>query len=76
MPPSRRALLSLVPGYIDSPGNHARCIAGGMYFPDRWVYFAMIINWDEAEADDPETVTAYFRATRKAIELVQRALGA
>jgi beta-lactamase class A len=63
-------------GYIDSPGNHARCIAGGMYFPDRWVYFAMIINWDEAEVDDPETVTAYFRAIRKAIELVQRALGA
>ena len=76
MPPSRRALLSLVLGYIDSPGNHARCIAGGMYFPGSLGYFAMIINWDEAEVDDPETVTAYFRATRKAIELVQRALGA
>jgi len=36
----------------------------------------MIINWDEAEVDDPETVTTYFRATRKSIELVQRAHGA
>lgn len=62
-------------GYFDAPGNHARCIAGGMYFPDRWVYFATILNWDEAEVDDPETVKAYFRATRGAIELVRRALG-
>jgi hypothetical protein len=45
-----------------------------MYFPDRWVYFAMILNWDAAE-DDPETVSDYFRAIRKAIGLVQQALG-
>lgn len=61
-------------GYFDYPGEHARCIAGGVYFPDRWVYLATIINWDAPE-DDPETVSAYFRATRTAIELVQQALG-
>lgn len=61
-------------GYFDYPGERARCIAAGMYFPDRWVYLATIINWDAAE-NDPETVTAYFRATRTAIELVQQALG-
>ncbi len=61
-------------GYFDYPGEHARCIAGGVYFPDRWVYLATIINWDALE-NDPETVTAYFRATRRAIELVQQALG-
>jgi beta-lactamase class A len=62
-------------GYFDSPGSHARCIAGGMYFPDRWVYFAMILNWDEAEVEDPQTVTAYFRAIRTTIDLVRHALG-
>ncbi|HEY6988802.1 MAG TPA: serine hydrolase [Bryobacteraceae bacterium] len=61
-------------GYVDSPGQHTRCIAGGMYFPDRWVYFAMILNWDTAETDDPETVHAYFRAVRTAIELVRDTL--
>lgn len=62
-------------GYFDSEGQHARCIAGGLYFPDRWVYFATILNWDSPEVDDPKTVTAYFRATRRAVRLVQRALG-
>jgi len=61
-------------GYVDAPGQHARCIAGGMYFPDRWVYFAMILNWDTAETDDSETVHAYFRAVRTAIELVRDTL--
>ncbi len=62
-------------GYWDSPGQHARCIAGGMYFPDRWVYFAMILNWDAAEKDDPETVAAYFHAIRTIIKLLREALG-
>jgi len=63
-------------GYVDAPGQHARCIAGGMYFPDRWVYFAMILNWDTAEVDDPGTINAYFRAVRMAIQAVRDALGA
>lgn len=62
-------------GYFDLPGQHARCIAGGMYFPDRWVYFAMILNWDAAESEDPATVAAYFQATRETIERVQNTLG-
>jgi beta-lactamase class A len=62
-------------GYFDAAGEHGRCIAGGMYFPDRWVYFAMILNWDATEQNDPRTVAAYFRATREAIELVQDGLG-
>jgi selenophosphate synthetase-related protein len=39
------------------------------------VYFAMILNWDATEQNDPRTVAAYFRATREAIELVQDGLG-
>lgn len=62
-------------GYFDSAGQHGRCIAGGMYFPERWVYFATILNWDTADVDDPKTVEVYFRATRKAIALVQEGLG-
>ncbi len=63
-------------GYFDYPGEHARCIAGGMYFSNRWVYLASILNWDTAESDDAPTVAAYFRATRMAIDLVQGALAA
>ncbi len=57
-------------GYFDAPGYHGRCIAGGMYFPERWVYFAMILNWEAPAAQDPTTVEAYFGAVRSAIELV------
>jgi beta-lactamase class A len=62
-------------GYFDAVGMHGRCIAGGMYFPDRWVYFATILNWDAAEQDDPKTVAAYFRATNEAMALVRDGLG-
>jgi beta-lactamase class A len=62
-------------GYFDSPGHHARCIAGGTYFSGRWALFATILNWDEPQVDDLETVTAYFRATRRTIELIRDCLG-
>jgi beta-lactamase class A len=62
-------------GYFDTAGHHARCIAGGIYFSGRWAFFATILNWDEPEADDPETVSAYFRATRRTIELIRDCLG-
>jgi len=62
-------------GYFDSPGQHARCVAGGMYVLNRWVYFAAILNWDAADVDDPTTVAAFFDALRKAMMLVQGGLG-
>lgn len=62
-------------GYYDSAGEHAYCISGGMYFPDRWVYFAMILNWDDPKLDDSETVAAFYRSIRNAVQLVQDALG-
>ena len=64
-------------GYFDLPGQHARCIAGGMYLSksNRWVYFAAILNWDAAEANDPATADRFFATLRDAIALVQRALG-
>jgi len=61
-------------GYADIPGAHARSIAGAVYFPDRWVYFSMVLNWDAAQADDPETVKAFYRAIHKSIALLQERL--
>jgi beta-lactamase class A len=62
-------------GYADLPGSHARSIAGGVYFPHRWVYFSMILNWDAEQGDDSETVKAFFGAIRSSIALLQERLG-
>jgi beta-lactamase class A len=35
-------------------------IAGGMFFQDRWVYFAFIINWYALADHDFETVNQFF----------------
>jgi beta-lactamase class A len=61
-------------GYADIPGAHARSIAGGVYFPDRWVYFSMILNWDAEQGHDTETVNAFFGAIRESMALLQRRL--
>lgn len=61
-------------GYADTAGAHARSIAGAVYFPDRWVYFSIVLNWDAAEAEDPETVEAFYGAIRKSIVLMQQQL--
>ena len=62
-------------GYFDSPGTHGRCIAGGMFTANRWVYFAAIINWDAASLTDPATEAAFNDALRNAIAAVQIELG-
>jgi beta-lactamase class A len=61
-------------GYADISGAHARSIAGAVYFPNRWVYFSMVLNWDAAQATDPETVKAFYRAIHRSIALVQQRL--
>lgn len=62
-------------GYADGPGTHARSIAGGVYFPDRWVYFSMILNWDAAEGEDPRTVEKFYGAIRGSMALLRERLG-
>lgn len=62
-------------GYADISGAHARSIAGGVYFPNRWVYFSMVLNWDAEQGTDPETVNAFYRAIRKSIVLLRERLG-
>ena len=55
---------------------HARSIAGAVYFPNRWIYFSMVLNWDAAPDLDPETVEAFYGAIHKSIALLQRGLAA
>lgn len=63
-------------GYADIPGSHARSIAGGLYFPERWVYFSFVLNWDAEELDETKTVDAFYTAIRQTASLLRERLGA
>jgi beta-lactamase class A len=62
-----------VPKTENFPGFHARSIAGGMFFGEQWVYFAFILNWDNPEPQDPETLHQFFSAINQALTLVKNA---
>ncbi len=61
-------------GSIDVPGFHAVCVAGGMFFDNRWVYFCLIINWYAPAGTDTDTVSAFLAAASPALTLVKDAL--
>jgi beta-lactamase class A len=61
-------------GSIDVPGFHCLCVPGGMYFNHRWVYFAIILNWDAKAETDPKTVNAFASAASQALGRVVGAL--
>ena len=61
-------------GNADIAGFHARSFAGGMFFADRWAYFAFILNWYAPEGDDPQTVEKFFAAIHEALTRVRDAL--
>jgi beta-lactamase class A len=63
-------------GYADVSGSHARSIAGGLYFPKRWVYFSFVLNWEAEELDDATTVEAFYTAIRQTARLLRERLGA
>jgi beta-lactamase class A len=58
-------------GNADVPDFHARSIAGGLFVADRWVYFAFVLNWYTAKAEDPKTVDEFFSAINTALTLVK-----
>ena len=62
-------------GYADIAGAHARSIAGGVYFPNRWVYFSMVLNWDAEKDNDPVTVRAFYTAIHDSMALLRQRLG-
>jgi len=50
-------------GSIDFNGDHALCLAGGVFIPPaRWVYFGMTLNWTDAEAGTVKEVGPQFGA--------------
>ncbi len=63
-------------GSIDFAGSHVLTFAGGMYVPDRWVYFALLLNWTDAEAGPvSEVMGPYIAAARTIFTLVRDRLG-
>jgi beta-lactamase class A len=58
-------------GAISANGHHALTFAGGLYVPDRWVYFALLLNWTDADGDAAEIQGAYIEATRRVFTLVR-----
>ena len=59
-------------GSIDFGEDHVLTFAGGLYVPDRWVYFALFLNWTDAEGGDTSQVTdAYLTAARTIFTLVR-----
>lgn len=54
-------------GSTDFSGEHALSLAGGMYGPDRWVYFSLIINWTDAEAGPVAEMLPAFATTAMTI---------
>lgn len=63
-------------GSIDTPGFHALCVPGGMFFEDRWVFFSITINWFSPRLVDPRTVEAFASRASRAMNLVYQALRA
>jgi beta-lactamase class A len=61
-------------GSIDTPGFHAVCVPGGMLFNNRWVFFALTINWNSPKLHDDATVAAFLRAASQALTVVMEAL--
>ena len=47
-------------GSLDAFSDHVLSAAGGMYVAQRWVYFAVILNWDDAEAGTVASVGPAF----------------
>ena len=67
-------------GSIDVEENegatHVLTFAGGLYVPDRWVSFALLNNWTDADAGPtPEVMGAYITAARTIFTLVRDRLG-
>jgi beta-lactamase class A len=64
-------------GSIDFGGSHVLTFAGGMYVPDRWVYFALLANWTDAEGGTSAQVQGpYIAAARTIFALVHNRLRA
>jgi beta-lactamase class A len=59
-------------GSIDFEGSHVLNFAGGLYVPNRWVYFTLFLNWTDDEGGDTGVVTeAYLSAAQTIFTLIR-----
>jgi beta-lactamase class A len=64
-------------GSLDAFSDHVLSAAGGMYAAQRWVYFAVILNWTDAEAGTVASVgPAFINVTHAAFTMIRDRLGA
>jgi beta-lactamase class A len=64
-------------GSLDAFTDHVLSAAGGMYVAQRWVYFAVILNWDNAEAGTVASVgPAFVTVMRAAFTTIRDRLSA
>ena len=59
-------------GSIDYDGSHVLTFAGGVYVPDRWVYFALFLNWSDEDGGDTGVETGgYLSAAQSIFTLIR-----
>ncbi|MDQ2652660.1 MAG: serine hydrolase [Chloroflexota bacterium] len=59
-------------GSIDFGGSHVLTFAGGLYVPDRWVYFALFSNWTDEDGGDSGAVQgSYLTAAQMIFTLIR-----
>ena len=59
-------------GSIDFGGSHVLTFAGGLYVPDRWVYFVLFLNWTNEDGGDTGAVQGtYLTAARSIFTLIR-----
>jgi beta-lactamase class A len=64
-------------GSLDAFSDHVLSVAGGMYVAQRWVYFALILNWDDAEAGSVASVgPTFISVTHAAFTMIRERLSA
>ncbi|MFN8591161.1 MAG: serine hydrolase [Thermomicrobiales bacterium] len=64
-------------GSMDAFTDHVLSAAGGMYVAERWVYFALILNWDSSQAGTvAEVGPAFTSVTHAAFTMIRDRLGA
>jgi beta-lactamase class A len=64
-------------GSLDAFSDHVLSAAGGMYAAQRWVYFALILNWNDDEGGTVASVgPAFTSVTHAAFTMIRDRLGA
>lgn len=64
-------------GSLDAFSDHVLTAAGGMYVAQRWVYFAVILNWSDAEGGTVASVgPAFTSVAHPAFAMIRDRLGA